>query len=308
LPAHARPQCDPLKSPLACLIRDPYGLLLLLGLFALISVAVNIGPVSAFLMSCRWGVLAVLAIAGLVVGGDCFSRRLTGAHWWLVGLIIMGGCSCIWSIDPLYSVQRLLSFVLLYIAVFIGAWSWLQRKQNLLLGAEILYLLSLVVTLISAFHLGGDDLLGRTTRATGAMGKATGAGAFAAAVIPILLWKIRYSRGLVRLVAQFALLVQGYLLFFSGARGALLLRRIAGVVVVQLPRVASIGARTWISDGCVCGHGIDRDRHAPGVRRPQGVAGHGDDAGSAIVRVARGRRQAPAARVRIRRRTVCDLL
>lgn len=218
----ARPQCDPLRSPFRCLLRDGYGLLLFLGLLALLCLVLEIGPIKRVLMASRWGILGVLAVAGLVVGGDALSKRLTGAHWWLLGLIVIGGASCVWSIDPVYSAQRWFSFVLLYIAVFIGAWSWLQRKQNIILGAEILYQLTLVVTVLSAFHLGGDDIIDRTTRATGAMGKATGAGSFAAVAIPIILWKIRYSLGLVRKIAQFALLVQGYLLFFSGARGALL--------------------------------------------------------------------------------------
>jgi len=216
------PARDPLRSPLRCLLRDSYGMLLFVGLLCLLCVAIKFGAISTILMSCRWPVLALLAIAGLAVGGDVLSKPLSGAHWWLLGLIAFSGASCTWSIDPMYSLERLFSFVLLYIAIFIGAWAWLQRKQNIILGAEILYLLTLIVTAIAAFHLGGDEILDRTTRATGAMGKATGAGNFAAAAIPILLWKVRYSRGIKRLIAQTALLIQGYLLFFSGARGALL--------------------------------------------------------------------------------------
>jgi hypothetical protein len=222
MPVTARPQCDSLKSPLRCLLRDGYGMLLFMALLALLCLVLEIGPIKSVLMAGRWGILGGLALAGMVIGGEALSRRLSGAHWWLLGIVVIGGMSCAWSIDPLYSVQRLLSFALLYLAMFVGAWAWLQRKQNLFLGAEILYLLTLVVTILSVFHLGGDDVLDRTTRATGAMGKATGAGAFAAAAIPILLWKVRYARGFSRLVAQLALLVQGYLLFFSGARGALL--------------------------------------------------------------------------------------
>lgn len=226
-----RPPSDPLKSPFRCLMRDGYGMLLFFGLLALLCLVLEIGPIKSVLMASRWGVLSLLAFAGLVVGGNDMSRRLTGVHWCLMGLIVIGGLSCAWSIDPVYSVQRWLSFVLLYIAIFIGAWSWLKKKQNLILGAEILYLLTLVVTLLSVFHLGGDDIVDRTTRATGAMGKATGAGGFAAGVIPILLWKVRHSRGAARLLAQFSIFVQGYLLFFSGARGALIASS-AGLLVL----------------------------------------------------------------------------
>lgn len=227
LPTHpvrppSRPQPDPLRAPLRCLLRDPYGMLLLIGLLALLCLMLNIGPIKRVLMAGRWGILGVLAVAGLVVGGDALSKRLTGAHWWLTGLIVIGGASCIWSIDPVYSAQRWFSFVLLYIAVFVGAWSWLQRQRNIVLGAEILYQLTLFATVLSAFYLGGEEIVDRTTRATGAISKATGAGGFAAVSIPIILWKIRYSRGAVRGIAQFALVVQAYLLVFSGARGALL--------------------------------------------------------------------------------------
>jgi len=232
-PAGARTRAgnDPLHSPLRALARDRYGLLLFVGLLCLLCLVLDIGPIKNVLMAGRWGILGVLAVAGLVVGGDAVSKRLTGAHWCLLGLIAIGGASCVWSIDPLYSIQRWFTFLLLYVAIFVGAWSWLQKKQNVILGAEILYQVTLVVTVLSAFHLGGEDILDRTTRATGAMGKATGAGSFAAVSIPIILWKIRYSRGLVRKLAQFALLVQGYLLFFSGARGALLASS-AGLLVL----------------------------------------------------------------------------
>lgn len=218
----ANPATAPLRSPLRALLRDPYGVLLFLGLLALLCLLLDIGPIKSLLRSVRWGVLGLLALAGLGWAGTTFSRRLPAAHWWLMGLLAISAASCAWSIDSWYSIQRWFSVLLLYIAVFIGAWGWLQRRNNVLLGGEILYLLTLVVTAISVVHLGGEEILDRTERATGAMGKATATGGFAAATIPVLLWKIRYSSGFTRLVTQFALLLQGYLLFFSGARGALL--------------------------------------------------------------------------------------
>ncbi|NQU26376.1 MAG: O-antigen ligase family protein [Candidatus Nealsonbacteria bacterium] len=140
----------------------------------------------------------------------------------MIAMMILGMLSCSYSFMPLYSIQRLASFALLWVTLFGGAWTWLQSYRNVLLGTHLVFVLICVVSFLSLVHLGQEGLVERTIRAKGAFGRPTGAGGFAGVAIPIVLWKIRYSRGLVLWIALLVLATQGYVLLFSGARGAII--------------------------------------------------------------------------------------
>jgi O-antigen ligase len=202
---------------------DGYGLLLFLCLFCLLGLAMQ--GLADVLMPFRWGFVTVAAGIGLWQLRQAGTIRLTGEHYCLMAMMLVGLASCAWSADPWYSIQRLGSFVLLWIAVFVGAWVWLRTIKNVILGANLFYLLVVLVTILSLFYLGQEQIVDRTERAEGAFGRATGAGTCAAMFIPVVVWRILYSRGVGRAVSVLVLIVQAYLLFFSGARLAI----VAGV-------------------------------------------------------------------------------
>ncbi len=208
--------------------QDGYALVLLVSLFCLLGLGVK--GISALIMPLRWAILVLFAGAGLFQLQRARTIRATAEHWCLIAMMLVSLTSCLYSADPWYSAQRLVSFVLLWFAVFVGAWAWFSSPRNVLAGANLLYTLACFVTAFSAFHLGQGEILGGE-RAEGTFGRATGAGAFAALVLPIVIWKIRYSRGWSRHFAVAVLLVQTYLLIFSGARASIL-AFITGLTVV----------------------------------------------------------------------------
>ena len=205
--------------------QDPFGLLLFLLLFGIMASNFEIGGLAGVLKSIRWGLLTLATLAGTRYISDALSFGLTQVHKALLALIVLGVLSCAYSMMPWYSFQRIGSFIMLWTALFLGAWGWLSRPGNLKLGVGMLFGLLWITSAIGVFDiLTGSS--GAHGRAEGAFNRATSAGTFAAVTLPIILWKIRYSKDLMRTMAIGLLLVQAYVLVFSAARGALL----AGVV------------------------------------------------------------------------------
>ncbi len=203
--------------------QDGYARILFLCIFGMLALNIQgLGIVRQVLFHCRWGFLGLAALAGIKYFLESRRAPMTPEHRCLVVLLIISLASCTYSVLPWYSFQRLGSFVLLWIALFVGAWSWLQTRRNVLLGFHLIYTIICVLTLLSLFHLADEGILNRSTRAEGAFGRATGSGGFACAAIPLVLWRLRYSHGRARLLATILLGTLAYLLVFSGARAAIL--------------------------------------------------------------------------------------
>jgi len=212
--------------------QDSFCMLLFMLLFGIMASNFEIGGLAKFLEKIRWGLLGIAALAGLKYVPDGLRQGMTQAHKALLALIILGLASCVYSIMPWYSFQRLMSFVMLWVALFLGAWGWLSRPGNLKLGLGLLYGLLWVTSLIGAYDILTAGGFSADSRAEGAFNRATSAGTFAAVALPIILWKIRYSQGIFRTAAIGLFGIQGYILVFSSARGALVAGTISLFAVV----------------------------------------------------------------------------
>jgi len=231
--------------------QDSFALLLFLLLFGILGSNFEIGSLATFLERIRWGLLGLATLAGLKYVPQALEHGLSQVHKALIALMVVGLLSCAYSILPWYSFQRLMSFLMLWVALFIGAWGWLLQPGNLKHGVSMLYGLVWVTSAIGVFDIitagpGGED------RADGAFDRATSAGTFAAVTLPIILWKIRYSKNVMRLAMIGLLAIQAYILFFSAARGALIAGGV-GILAVIWRNYRRLGP---LATGVVVGGGI----------------------------------------------------
>lgn len=215
----------PLQRPVVSLhwkraLRDPLAVCVavcLLGLFL-----GGISDIQWLFFPYRWWFLAGLAVSLLAMILRVTWIPYRQEHRWLFAFMFASILSCLVSPMPEYSFARLFTFILMFGAVFIGLWVWLQTPGNL----QNIVLLLIVTATIGALWSAADILqlssLIPETRFTGAFGKATGTGSFCAASLPIILWKARYSRGKQKLFFVFVLVVLLYTLIFSGARAAII--------------------------------------------------------------------------------------
>lgn len=169
----------------------------------------------------RWWFIAGLATSLLVMIFRVTWIPYRLEHRWLFAFMFVSILSCLVSPMPEYSFARLFTFILMFIAVFIGLWVWFQVPGNLQSFVFLLVAIATIGALWSGFYILQLSSLIPETRFTGAFGKATGTGSFCAASLPIILWKVRYAQGKQK---AFFLLILGILLYtliFSGARAAI---------------------------------------------------------------------------------------
>jgi len=208
-------------SPLGTALRSGYGLIAAAALMGLFLGTLR-SDIGSWFHPYRWYFLGVLVWGAVLILARSTRFRQTAEHRCLYVLMAVSAASCFVSPEPEYSFARLASFVLMFLGVFVGAWMWVRRPENVLFAVHVLLLMIVVAAAVSALYLAQEPLWGRGERATGAFGKATGAGSFTAAALPILLWKWRYTRGWRHGVLTLCLATLGYLLIFSGARAAIL--------------------------------------------------------------------------------------
>ena len=198
---------------------DPAALVVMaagLGLF--LSGIRDIGP---WFFPYRWWFIVAIALALLSAAARARWIPYRSEHYFLYATMAVAALSCVVSPMPEYSFARLATFILMFFAVFVSGWAWLQDARNLALVVWVLVAMGVIGALASLFYLGGEQGLIPDGRVSGAFGKATGTGSFAAASLPVVLWKWQYSRGKWRLFFGLILAVLAYLLVFSGARAAL---------------------------------------------------------------------------------------
>ena len=169
----------------------------------------------------RWWFIAGLAMSLLAMILRVTWIPYRHEHRWLFAFMFASILSCLVSPMPEYSFARLLTFILMFLAVFIGLWVWLQVPGNLQILVFVLVATATIGALWSGFYILQLASLIPETRFTGAFGKATGTGSFCAASLPIILWKTRFSKGKQKAFFVLVLGILLYTLIFSGARAAI---------------------------------------------------------------------------------------
>jgi O-antigen ligase len=189
----------------------------------------------------RWVILGLFCLAGFGYLKRALAARWPGEFRWIALFTLVSLLACLYSIMPLYSFGRWASLVMLLVAVMGGLCGWLQDRRRLLMLGDALMVVVLIVSLVAAVNgiEEGDpdtpadevETVTLDQRATGAFGKATGAGGFAATAIPLLVWALHYSRGRRRWMLAGCLALQLYLLVFSGARAAIVSAMFGGMIL-----------------------------------------------------------------------------
>lgn len=182
----------------------------------------GIRDIGAWFFPYRWWFVGAIALALLSAAARARGIPYRSEHYFLYATMAVAALSCVVSPMPEYSFARLATFILMFVAVFVAGWAWLQDPRNLALLVWLLVTMAVIGALASLFYLVGEQGLIPAGRVSGAFGKATGTGSLAAASLPLMLWKWQYSRGKARMFFGLILLVLAYLLVFSGARAALL--------------------------------------------------------------------------------------
>ncbi|MEM4218231.1 MAG: O-antigen ligase family protein [Candidatus Methanomethylicaceae archaeon] len=209
-----------MQAPALGFLRNPLAIFVaicILGLFL-----GGISDISWLFLPYRWWFVAGLALGMLGMLFRISRIPYRPEHRALFAFMAVSTVSCIASPMPEYSFARLFSFIVMFIGVFLGVWVWLQKSENL----EMLVTIYLVTAITGAVWSAADIFQTASfipeTRFTGAFEKATGTGSFAAASLPVVLWRTRYSKGRWKIFFLFILFVLFYMLVFSGARAAII--------------------------------------------------------------------------------------
>ena len=207
------------RAKLGAALRDPAALIVVvagLGLFLC-----GLREIGQWFFPYRWWFVAGLAFGLLGMAARASSIPYRSEHYCLYAVMVISTISCIISPMPAYSFARLATFIVMFVAVFIGCWLWLQNKANQWLLVSLFVASAVIGSLASLYFLLEQESLIPSARVTGAFGKATGTGSFAAGVLPLVLWKWQYGRGRWRLFYLGILGILCYILIFSGARAAM---------------------------------------------------------------------------------------
>ncbi|MFO0945332.1 MAG: O-antigen ligase family protein [Planctomycetota bacterium] len=190
-------------------------------LVVMASLTFAIPSVQDFAMLVRWPALGVMSLLGLYQFLRSRCWELGKPRIALVGLIALAFASMSHASDPAYSGGRALSITLLFFATMLGVENYCRRRENAEAFADLWWVLG------TAFLLGGILLRvkqGSTSgRYEGLHDRATGAGTFAALLLPIAIHHARF-----RFKGGFKVLAWGVVglvfaqLILAGARTALL--------------------------------------------------------------------------------------
>ena len=200
-------------------LTNPAVLLLVLGWLGL--VLGQIRDTSPYFYPYRWWFIALLAASLLTILSRVKFIRYTPEHRCLLVYLTIAAFSCAISLMPEYSFARWCTLLLMFGAVFIGAWSFIQWPQHFRLMVTLAVVSVCLGAISSSWYILEAGRLIPETRFTGAFGKATGTGSFAAAGIPLILWKLRYTQGWLKVFFAGVLGILLYMLIFSGGRAAI---------------------------------------------------------------------------------------
>ncbi len=210
---------QPRAGSLFGLMLSPFCWILFAYLACMISVSFDIPAIHDAAILARWPLLGLMAAVGLIPALTSGVVRSAPLLWMSIFLVV-AGLSSFWTLDFEYTILRVISLVLLFVAAMIG---WSAYVKSPVRAAHVFDLLFLIaaLTAVGGFIFRMGDL-GGEGRYVGLHNRATGAGSYAALFLPVIIYQARYRfRGLLSLFAWmivFALLGQ---IVLSGARVAL---------------------------------------------------------------------------------------
>lgn len=214
--------------------KDPYGSAMLVIVLLLMTCGMEIPVISPATISARWVIWGLVLVMGLGYTQRIWKiMKLKEWNVWIAFLVI-ALISCFYSFDFFYSFARWVSLVMLLVGILWGLLGWVVIRRREYEAAEMLVIAGIMTTVIALLKGGIDLDSSESERLTGAFGKATGAGAFAAMVLPLFYWRYRYSGGIYRLILLLCMFIQTYLLVFSAARGAIVSTLIAAVGFIYI--------------------------------------------------------------------------
>jgi O-antigen ligase len=209
----------PRTGSLLGLLLSPFCWILFAYLACMISVSFDIPAIHDAAILARWPLLGLMAAAGLMAALTSGLVRSAPILWMGIFLVV-AGLSSLWTLDFEYTILRVISLALLFIAALIGWSAYVKSPIRAANVFDVLFLIA-ALTAVGGFIFRMGDL-GGEGRYVGLHNRATGAGSYAALFLPVIIYQARYRfRGILSLFAWmivFALLGQ---IFLSGARVAL---------------------------------------------------------------------------------------
>lgn len=206
----------------------PY--LLVLGGFLLVmaSLTFAIPSVQNLALLARWPALGLLALLGLALACRAREIDMGPAQVALLALMACAFASMSYAADPEYSGGRAASIALMFVATMLGVRVYCRRRENAEALADLWWVLG------TAFLLGGILLRAKQGsglgRYEGLHDRATGAGTFAALLLPIAIHHARHRfRGVFKFVAWCVVGLSFAQLLLAGARTALLVSALIAV-------------------------------------------------------------------------------
>ena len=171
----------------------------------------------------RWIALFLVAGASLTVLLSGRRRSWTPVHWGFVGFLAYAGVTSAISIFPLYSLERVLSLVLVFLGAFIAVWAYLRHERDLARLLEMYYrIAALLVPLGFVLLLVSRSEVLRGGRFGGFFSNQNGLGMFCAIFLPIVLWRTYYAPArMQRIWAQGLLGLTLLSLVMTGSRGSM---------------------------------------------------------------------------------------
>lgn len=215
-------------------LTDPY--LLVFGAFLTVMAALSFAIPRAhdLAMTLRWPMLGVAAALGIVMAlvqrGERTGSGRSAPRLALGLFLVVAAASAAYAEQPLYSLARVASVALLFLATMVGVHAYCQRTDRALALADLWWYLGAALVIGGfCFRQGQTSISGRYE---GLHDRATGAGTFAALFLPLAIYQLRYRfTGMMALVGWLVVGLLGTQLVLTGARAALL---VSGVVAVAL--------------------------------------------------------------------------
>lgn len=201
-------------------LTKPYALLIGVFLTCMVALSFDIGIVHTITMAARWPLLGMMAAVGLFYALSHGIGRPHPSTIMLALLIVIAGASAGWSSDPEYSIQRSGSLVFLHLATLIGIVSYCRRADNMRAVFDVIFWIAAGLAIGGfLFRMGAETAPGG--RYVGLHNRATGAGSYAALLLPIAIYQVRYRfKGMMTVIGWITVLALVGQLILSGARMA----------------------------------------------------------------------------------------
>lgn len=174
---------------------------------------------SGILQNARWGMLGICALVTILDIFNHKSRRLKQADIPIICFLGLAFVSSVYSIAPALTLQRALSLLLLYIAVFFMVWNFTdQYGEDAVLNILFWYAgLIILASVVLIFFM--PSVFQRNGRFQGILINPNSIGLLLAVTSPILFWRLMKRRDWVALLVM---LSSGLSLLLSGSRNGFL--------------------------------------------------------------------------------------